>query len=100
MQQNPRATSALPDRLSALVPEYLRAREADVETLANAMEAGKFCEVSHIAHRIKGTGSSYGFPRLTELAARLEQAAESRDEALCRSFVAQLRELVALSMEI
>jgi HPt (histidine-containing phosphotransfer) domain-containing protein len=58
------------------VPAYLNRREADVKALKHALAADDFQGVQEIAHNLKGSGSSYGFSRITEIGDSMEAAAK------------------------
>ncbi|MGD1069647.1 MAG: ATP-binding protein [Bryobacteraceae bacterium] len=67
-----------------VVPGYLEKRRADVAIYRAALNAGDFDAIKKLAHKMKGTGAGYGFPRLTELGAELEKAAIRSDAATVR----------------
>ena len=56
-------------------------READFEALRAA------------AHQLKGSGGGYGYPILTELAAKLEQQAKAGSLETCAAQIEELSEL-------
>jgi HPt (histidine-containing phosphotransfer) domain-containing protein len=62
-----------------VVPGYLEKRRAEVPVYRQALADGNLEEIRRLAHKTKGTGTGYGFPVLTELAAVLEKAAEQGD---------------------
>jgi signal transduction histidine kinase/DNA-binding response OmpR family regulator len=61
--------------LEELVRFFVLDLENDVARLTEALEAGDLERLGHLAHQIKGSAGSYGFPDLTRLAARLERCA-------------------------
>jgi len=65
--------------MADVVPAYLEKRRAEVAVYRRALEAGDFDTIKHLAHKMKGTGTGYGFPRLTELGAALETSAMQKD---------------------
>jgi len=65
--------------MADVVPAYLEKRRAEVAVYRRALEAGDFDTIKHLAHKMKGTGTGYGFPRLTELGAALETSALQKD---------------------
>jgi signal transduction histidine kinase/DNA-binding response OmpR family regulator len=71
--------SRLPDRVSALVSQSA---------------AGDMEELRRTLHQIKGSGRGYGFPKLTETAARAEASIKSNAEI--ETIKAQVNELIAL----
>lgn len=70
-----RCTHAQPGDVTDLVPGYVRSRRDDLDECRAALASGDFGLIRSIAHNIKGTGSSYGFPELTRIAAKIEGAA-------------------------
>lgn len=62
-----------------LVPKFLTNRKKEVVTMLGALTTQDFEAVRTIAHGMKGAGGSYGFDRITEIAASIEQAAKAGD---------------------
>lgn len=58
------------------VPAYLNRREADVIALHHALAEGDLQGVQEIAHNLKGSGTSYGFCKITEIGDDMEAAAK------------------------
>lgn len=75
-------SSALSSDLLFLYIESLR---LDLKLLQDALVAGDFGATGEIGHNIRGTGTSYGFERLTELGAKIEHASETGESAAVRS---------------
>src|SRR5580658_7256876 len=73
-----------------VVPGYLAKRRADVPVYAAALAKDDFESIRQLAHKMKGTGSGYGFPVLTELGGALEQAAMDKDSARIRESLNRL----------
>jgi len=65
----------------ALIPRFLTNRKKEVTAMQEALASRDFDTVRKIAHGAKGAGGSYGFDRITEMAAAIEQAAKTSDEA-------------------
>lgn len=61
-----------------LVPGYLENRAQDLQQVRELLARGEFEPIGHIGHNLKGSGAGYGFERLTELGAALEDAARTR----------------------
>jgi HPt (histidine-containing phosphotransfer) domain-containing protein len=64
-----------------LVPKFLTNRKKEVVTMQDALSAQDFETVRTVAHGMKGAGGSYGFDRVTEIAAVVEQAAKTGDSS-------------------
>jgi len=67
------------DDIEELIPEYLEKRRMDVLACRVALEAEDFAAIRRLGHNMKGTGSGYGFPELTELGGEIEAAALRSD---------------------
>jgi CheY-like chemotaxis protein len=61
--------------IAALVPAFLERRREDLQTMYDALDAGDYASIRTIAHRMKGTGRSYGLDAVSEIGGRLESAA-------------------------
>jgi signal transduction histidine kinase/CheY-like chemotaxis protein len=64
-----------------VVPSYLAKRRADIALYRAALAANDFESIKRLAHKMKGTGSGYGFPALTGFGATLEKSAIAGDAA-------------------
>ena len=62
-----------------LIPKFLTNGKKDVVTMQTALAAQDFETVRIVAHGIKGAGGSYGFDRISDIAAVVEQAAKTGD---------------------
>ncbi|HMS85893.1 MAG TPA: Hpt domain-containing protein [Nitrospira sp.] len=62
-----------------LIPRFMANRKKEIVTMRQALSGQDFETVRSVAHGMKGVGGSYGFDRVTELAAAIEQAAKSAD---------------------
>lgn len=70
----------VPEGFEDIVLPYLEKRREEVSTLRTLLAAGEFTAIQRICHNLKGTGSSYGFAKLTALGADMEEAAKSLNE--------------------
>jgi len=66
------------DDLVKLIPLYLRRRRQDVATMWAALRSADFPAIAVVAHRMKGSGASYGFERMSELGSLIETDASQR----------------------
>jgi signal transduction histidine kinase/CheY-like chemotaxis protein len=64
-----------------VVPSYLEKRRKDVETYRQALGSSDFDTLRMLGHKMKGTGTGYGFPVLTEIGDAIERAALKKDTA-------------------
>ena len=76
--------------LAGLVPGYLEGRRRDVATIAAALEGLDYDNVRVLGHNMKGSGAGYGFSRITQIGASLEQAAQRGAPEEIRAGSAQL----------
>ncbi len=58
-----------------LLGDFVARRDGDVVTLRAAMDRGDYETIVRLAHNMRGTAPSYGFPDLGALGERLEAAA-------------------------
>ena len=62
-----------------LMPKFLANRKKEVAAMQEALAKQDFETMRKIAHGMKGAGGSYGFDRVAEIAAVIEQAAKIAD---------------------
>jgi CheY-like chemotaxis protein len=73
-----------------LIPGFLQNRRRDAISMVEALDRGDFATVESIGHSMRGAGSSYGFPAITDIGAALEIAAASADAIASRKLVDEL----------
>ena len=96
--QSARAENARPDAIHVrtdpmyadLIPVFLQNRRRDAISMVEALDRGDFATVESIGHSMRGAGSSYGFPGITDIGAALEIAAASADAIASRKLVDEL----------
>ena len=76
--------------LAELVPGFLEGRRRDIDAIAAALERSDYNDVRILGHNMKGSGAGYGFNRITEIGASLEQAAGRRVPEEIRARSAEL----------
>lgn len=62
--------------LMPIMDRYLALRRVGLEKLRMAVAAGDYAAVARQGHILKGSGGSYGLPRLSELGAAIENAGQ------------------------
>jgi HPt (histidine-containing phosphotransfer) domain-containing protein len=77
--------------LIPVVPEYLENRRLDCSLVERLLAEDNLAEIKSLAHRMKGSGGSYGFDEISEIGEALERAAVESDAAGISSAVKQLR---------
>lgn len=80
LDSRPLLTCALPenDVLSELVPAFIESLTTFVSDLQTALAAGDERTLAALAHQLKGAGAGYGYPSISETAARLQRALGER----------------------
>jgi len=62
-----------------LVPRFLSNRRTDVDAMRAALAGGDWRTLAATAHAVKGVGGTYGFDRVSEIAAAIQRAALRAD---------------------
>ncbi len=79
--------------MSELVLSFVGNLEARIDRLGELLVAGNVVEIGRVAHQLKGTGTSYGFPMLTSIAKEVEAVATAEgDQQLVTDAVKRLLE--------
>lgn len=81
--------------IGELVPGFLDNRRRDVERLRALVATGSFADVRLIGHSMKGAGGGYGFDRISELGAIIEQAALAAEPTTALAAVDELADYLA-----
>jgi HPt (histidine-containing phosphotransfer) domain-containing protein len=77
--------------LTPVVPEYLENRQLDCILTGRLLAEGNLAEIKSLAHRMKGSGGSYGFDEISGIGEDLESAALAGDADGIRSAIERLR---------
>ena len=77
-------------KLADLIPGFLQNRRNDVSKILDALDRDDFPTVESLAHGMKGAGGSWGFQRISDIGADLEQSAVKVDADASRRWVGQL----------
>jgi signal transduction histidine kinase/CheY-like chemotaxis protein/HPt (histidine-containing phosphotransfer) domain-containing protein len=80
--------------LTSIVGKFLENVRQNVQTISAAVSKSDFDTVRTLGHNMKGTGTSFGLPRVTELGAAIEEAAKTRDTEAVRARTSALGEFV------
>ncbi|MGE0471282.1 MAG: response regulator [Nitrospira sp.] len=76
------ATVIVDASFEPLMSKFMANRKKEVTAMQEALARQDFETVRTIAHGMKGAGGSYGFDRVTEMAAVIEQAAKMADASV------------------
>ena len=63
--------------LEDLIPGFLSNRKEDIEKLRTAIKSSSLDDLRSIGHSLKGVGGGYGFQKITEIGAEIENYAKS-----------------------
>lgn len=74
-----------------LVPDYLRNRHAELPRLADALKANDFKALRQAGHNLRGSGTGYGLPPISEIGGRIEDAAQAQDREALTAALDDLR---------
>ncbi len=77
-------------RILPILPPFLENRKNDLGLIEGEVCKGDFDAVYQIAHRMKGTGASYGFPKISEIGEALEVGATAKDAEAIRLQIQEL----------
>jgi HPt (histidine-containing phosphotransfer) domain-containing protein len=78
-----------------LVPVFLAAREKDADAIERCLRLDAFELIAALAHKIKGSGSSYGFPFISSIGEDLERGTSMHDHDAIAGSVRRLRSYLA-----
>ena len=76
--------------LEELIPEYLGNRKKEIPLFRDALGRNDFDAISHLAHKVKGSGGGYGFPRVSELGGEIEKASRAQEASATQKVIADL----------
>lgn len=65
--------------LEDLIPDFLKNRHTDIETMRSALSSGDFETIKITGHSMKGSGGGYGFDRITDIGKGIEDAAKEKN---------------------
>ena len=85
-----RTQPAFDERLRSIVPAYLEGRRRDILSVLAALDSDDYEQIRTIGHKMRGSGTGYGFPEITAIGQRVELAAKSRDEKKTREHLTEL----------
>jgi len=82
--------ASLTAQFDALLQRYIVNLHQRVERLREALHANDLQEIRHIGHKLKGSGSSYGFDQITEIGRQMEIAGEQNDAIASAQLIDEL----------
>ena len=67
------------ESIKDLIPDYLKRRKNDAKNMKKALRGSDLSTVESIAHKMKGSGESYGFKKISQLGQQIEKSAQEKD---------------------
>lgn len=86
--------AAVPVDLYHLIPAFLERREKELTELEGLFNQRNFTAIKALGHKLKGTGTGYGFAAITEAGRELETAAVAEDVPEIRKSIDDLKQTV------
>jgi len=88
-------TIAVEKGLEDLIPEFLKNRNREVESLRGALEKGDFDQLRQFGHRMRGVGTPYGFDHVSDLGKRIEDGAKGEDRISIEAAISDYAEYLS-----
>jgi HPt (histidine-containing phosphotransfer) domain-containing protein len=85
--------------LADLVPGYFENRKLELQSLKHFFQQQKWMEIQMIGHKLKGNAASYGFEKLTDLGASLEESSKSKNQEKIHQLILEI-ESYLMSIEL
>jgi CheY-like chemotaxis protein/HPt (histidine-containing phosphotransfer) domain-containing protein len=73
-------TDPVASAMRKAVEGFINRLPARVVSLTNLVQTGEVEELRRLTHQLKGAGAGYGFPQITEIAARVESLIKSSEQ--------------------
>ena len=89
--ESPMFIIEVPEDLKEGFPVFIDRRHKDLEALELALSNSDANEIYEIGHRMKGTGSVYGFSELTKIGSELVRLSEAKELDSLKEVVTQLK---------
>jgi HPt (histidine-containing phosphotransfer) domain-containing protein len=65
----------MPEGIEELIPAFLTTQKEGAATLVEMLSASELDGIRRFAHNLKGTGTAFGFPKLSEIGVSMERSA-------------------------
>lgn len=79
---------------SDLMNRYLERRKRDLEMCLALMAAHHYEEIEKVGHQLKGNGTTFGYPELSDIGKKMEAAARAHDPELMESALKEFSQWV------
>ena len=81
--------------LMQIIPDYLESRRSDCAEVERLLALGDMASIQTLAHRMKGSGGSFGFDEISTIGEALERASQLSDVEEIKSAVGRLARYLA-----
>jgi len=85
---------AIREEILPLLPKFFANRRNDVRTLRDAAERRDMQIIATLAHNMRGTGASYGFPEISAIGDKMQTAGKRGDTAEVARLTGELDQLL------
>ena len=85
--------------MAAILAGFVERLPGQVDAMRRLLACQAYEELQRLAHKLKGSGGSYGYPSLTEASRTLEAAAKAGDEEAAAAAIHRIAELCAAIQE-
>lgn len=59
--------------------KYIERRKMDLEICLDSLESKQYEKIAKIGHQLKGNGATFGYPELSNVGEKIEEAAKRSD---------------------
>lgn len=87
-------TKAPREEILPLLPKFFANRRNDVRVIRECIEKHEHRTIATLAHNMRGTGASYGFPEISALGDDLQEAGKRGDDAAILRLTGELESLL------
>ncbi len=81
----------IPDELKGLIPEFLKSRFSELDSILKSLETEDFEAIRKIAHDWKGYSRPYGFGELENYANQLREACIEANAQKIKAMLVEIR---------
>ena len=74
--------------------KYLSRREAEIAILYESLNELNFENISHISHKLKGNGATFGYPEISSIADKIEIAISKSEYSLIKPLINQIEKII------
>ncbi len=79
---------------SAVLKRYLDRRIVEIVDCERALKSKEYGSLIKMGHQLKGNGTTFGYPALSELGKKLENAATNSDHQLMIKILAEISSFI------